>query len=247
MTPPYDFSIIDNCLKCAFREDRLFCDISNDALRGLQAVKATSVYPKGTLLCLEGQPPRGIFILCTGRAKLFTTSSEGKTIILRIAEPGEVLGLTAVIADTPYEATIETIEPTQANFISRKDFLRIIEEHSDVGMKVAQQLTHNCQCAYDEIRSLGLSSSVPEKIAKLLLSWAEHPLQSARKEPTGIAIRVTLTQEEIAQLTGTSRETVSRVLADFRRSGWLRTKGATWFLLKKDALEKLVTTGHIRG
>jgi len=238
----YDFSIIDNCLKCAFREERLFCGVSDDALKALQSVKATSVYPKGTLLCLEGQPPRGIFILCTGRAKLFTTSSEGKTIILRVAEPGEVLGLTAVIGESPYEATVETIEPSQANFISRKDFLHFIEEHSEVGMKVAQQLTHNCKCAYDGIRSLGLSSSVPEKIAKLLLRWAEHPLNLARRDSPGIAIRVTLTQEEIAQLTGTSRETVSRVLAEFKKNGWLRIKGATWFLLKKEALQKLVTT-----
>ena len=241
MAPTYDFSIIDNCLKCAFREDRLFCDVSDEVLRGLQAVKVTSVYPKGTLLCLEGQPPRGIFILCTGRAKLFTSSSEGKTVILRIAEPGEVLGLTAVIGDTPYEATVETIEPSQANFISRADFLRFMGEHRDVGMKVAQQLTHNCKCAYDEIRSLGLSGSVPEKMAKLLLSWAVHPLP-ARKESPEIAIRVTLTQEEIAQLTGTARETVSRVLRVFKKNGWLRIKGATWFLLKKEELEKLVTT-----
>jgi CRP/FNR family cyclic AMP-dependent transcriptional regulator len=173
---------------------------------------------------------------------LFTSSSEGKTVILRIVEPGEVLGLTAVIGDTPYEATAETIEPSQAHFISRRDFLSFMEEHPDVGMKVAQQLTHNCKCAYDEIRSLGLSGSVPEKIAKLLLSWAERPLGPPRKESPGIPIRVTLTQEEIAQLTGTVRETVSRVLRDFKRNGWLRIKGATWFLLKKEELEKLVTT-----
>src|SRR5205807_6765256 len=216
MAPAYNFSIIDNCLTCAFREDRLFCDVSNEVLEALQAVKATSVYSKGTLLCLEGQPPRGIFILCTGRAKLFTSSSEGKTVILRIAEPGEVLGLTAVIGDTPYEATVETIEPSQANFISRRDFLRFMEEHPDVGMKVAQQLTHNCKCAYDEIRSLGLSGSVPEKMAKLLLNWAQHPLGGANRKASEIAIRVTLTQEEIAQLAGTSRETVSRVLSAFK-------------------------------
>ena len=242
MSPRYDFSIIDNCLKCAFREERVFCGISRDALKELQAIKVTSVYPKGTLLCLEGQPSRGIFILCTGRAKLFTTSSEGKTIILRIAEPGEVLGLTAVIGDSPYEATVETLEPSQANFISRKDFLQFVAEHSEVGIKVAQQLTHNCKCAYDEIRSLGLSSSVPEKIAKLLLNWSDHPLNVSGKQSAGIPMRVTLTQEEIAQLTGTSRETVSRVLSEFKRNGWLRIKGATWFLLKKEALQKLVTT-----
>jgi len=240
MAMAYNFHIIENCLKCAFREQRLFCDLPNDALIKLQNIKATSVYPKGALLCLEGQPPRGIFVLCTGRAKLTTTSAEGKSIILRIAEPGEVLGLTAAVSNTPYEATIETLEPSQANFISQHDFVNFVKEHPDVGLKVARQLTHNCKCAYGEIRSIGLSNSVPEKIAKLVLRWSEQPLP--RKNPQELPIRVTLTQEEIAQFVGTSRETVSRVLSEFRRRGWLRIKGATWTILNKHALEDLVTT-----
>ena len=241
MCPAFDFHIIESCLKCPFREERLFCNLPDDAVRALQEIKAISIYPKGTLLCLEGQPSRGVFVLCTGKTKLSTTSADGKTIILRIGEPGEVLGLTAVIGGTPYEATVETLEPTQAAFISQKDFLRFLEQHSDVGMKVAQQLTHNCKCAYDEIRSLGLSNSVPQKVAKLLLKWSEHPLSLplANKRPQEIAIRVTLTQEEIAQFAGTSRETVSRVLGDFRKKGWLRIRGATWFIANKPALEKL--------
>ncbi len=239
----YSFQIIEDCLKCTFRENRLFCNLPGDAVAKLQAIKATSVYPKGTLLCLEGRAPRGVFLLCTGRAKLSTTSSEGKSIILRVAEPGEVLGLTATVSNTPYEATVETLEPTQANFISQADFTSFLRDYPEVGMKVAQQLTHNCKCAYDEIRSLGLSNSVPEKIAKLVLQWAEHPLDLAnRKKSDGIAIRVTLTHDEIAQFAGTSRESVSRVLGGFKKKGWLRIKGATWSILNKDALEKLVTT-----
>src|SRR5579864_8588875 len=176
MPVAYNFHIIEDCMRCTFREHRLFCDLPKDALMRLQAIKATSIYPKGTLLCLEGQGARGIYVLCTGRAKLSTTSAEGKSIILRIAEPGEVLGLSSAVSDTPYEASVETLEPTQANFISRADFSNFLKEHADVGIRVAQQLTHNCKCAYDEIRSLGLSNSVPEKIAKLLLHWSEHPL-----------------------------------------------------------------------
>src|SRR6266567_5518212 len=234
----YNFPIIEDCLKCSFREHRLFCDLSREALIRLQAIKATSVYPKGAMLCLEGQAPRGIYVLCSGRSKLSTTSSEGKSIILRIAEPGEVLGLTAAVSNTPYEATVETLEPSQANFISQTDFTRFLQEYPDVGMKVAQQLTHNCKCAYSEIRSLGLSNSVPEKIAKLLLHWAEHPVGSPSKKLTSeVVIRVTLTQEEIAQFAGTTRETVSRVLSDFKKKGWLRIKGATWSILDKRALE----------
>jgi CRP/FNR family transcriptional regulator len=159
MTLAYNFRIIEDCTKCAFREHRLFCDLPGNALTKLQDIKATAVYPKGALLCLEGQAPRGIFVLCTGRAKLTTTSAEGKSIILRIAEPGEVLGLTAVFSNTPYEATVETLEPSQANFISQTDFVHFMKDYPDVGMKVAQQLTHNCRCAYGEIRSIGLSNS----------------------------------------------------------------------------------------
>jgi len=243
MPTAYNFHIIEDCLRCTFREQRLFCDLPREALTRLQAIKATSVYPKGTLLCLEGQSARGVFVLCTGRAKLSTTSSEGRSIILRVAEPGEVLGLTTAVSNTPYEATVETLEPTQANFISQSDFIRFLEEYPEVGMKVAKQLTHNCKCAYDEIRSIGLSNSVPERIAKLLLTWAQHPLDLPnRKKSQEIAMRVTLTQEEIAQFAGTSRETVSRVLGEFKRKGWLRVKGATWVVLNKQALENLVTT-----
>src|SRR5258708_17342890 len=100
---------------------RLFWDLSPNGLKFLQEMKATSVYPKGTLLCLEGQSPRGVFILCSGRAKLSTTSAEGKTVILRIAEPGEVVGLTAMMANTPYAATVETLESPPAHFISHSD------------------------------------------------------------------------------------------------------------------------------
>jgi CRP/FNR family transcriptional regulator len=239
----YNFQIIEDCLKCTFREHRLFCDLPRQALSKLQAIKATSVYPKGAMLCLEGQAARGIYLLCAGRAKLSTTSSEGKSIILRIAEPGEILGLTAAVSNTPYEATVETLEPSQANFISQADFMRFLQDYPDVSMKVTQQLTHNCKCAYSEIRSLGLSNSVPEKIAKLVLKWAEHPLDSpARRKPHEIVFRVTLTQEEVAQLAGTSRETVSRVLSEFKKQGWLGIKGATWSILDKRALERLVTT-----
>jgi CRP/FNR family transcriptional regulator len=84
---------------------------------------------------------------------------------------------------------------------------------------------------------------VPEKIVKQVLQWAEQPLPVAPgRKPGEIAFRVTLTQEEIAQCVGTTRETVSRVLSDFKRRGWLRVKGIIWTILDKNALENMITT-----
>lgn len=231
--------VIEDCVKCADRERRLFCNLPDAAIGRLQQIKVTAVYPKSALICLEGQDPRGIFILCKGRAKLTTTSPEGKSIILRIAEPGEVIGLSAVLSGSPYEATAEIIEAGQANFISQADFLQFISDYSEVGLRAATQLTRNCKCAYDEIRSIGLSRSAPEKLARLILKWSlSSTSQDAR--PSGNSIRVTLTQEEIGQLISSSRETVSRTLAEFRGKGWIRTKGIAWTILDRKALENLV-------
>jgi len=234
----HGFSVIDNCLTCPVRHDRLFCDIPDAAVRHLDAIKGTAFYPKGAFLCLEGQMPRGIFILCNGRAKITASNADGKTIILGFAAPGEVLGLSAVVSNKPYENTVETMEATQANFISRNDFLEFMKKFPDVGMRVAQQLTHTCQAAFQEIRSLGLSHSVPERFARLLLQWAETP-SFARQEKSGeTVLKVVSTQEEMAQMIGTSRETVSRIIGDLKKQGLLRVKGATWTLPNLNGIRK---------
>ena len=119
MRAPYGLNIIDNCLTCQFREEYLFCNLSSAASEKLTEIKSTAVYPKSAMLFIEGQLPRGVFVLCTGKAKLSTSSSDGKTIILKISEPGDVLGLSATISNKPYEVTAEMMEPGQANFIAR--------------------------------------------------------------------------------------------------------------------------------
>src|SRR5204863_2677217 len=123
MKSPYGLDIIESCLGCTIRQDYLFCNLVPASLKTLDSIKTTASYPKGALLFVEGQLPRGIFIICSGRAKLTTTSKEGKSIIIRIAEAGEVLGLSAAVSGKPYDVTAELLEPTQANFISRPDAL----------------------------------------------------------------------------------------------------------------------------
>src|SRR5438477_7588400 len=118
MRAPYGLNILDNCLTCPVREDHLFCNLSPPAVQKLNSIKSTATYPKSAVLFIEGQLPRGVFIVCSGKAKLSTASSDGKTIILKMAAAGDVLGLSATISNRPYEVTAELMEPTQANFIA---------------------------------------------------------------------------------------------------------------------------------
>jgi CRP/FNR family transcriptional regulator, cyclic AMP receptor protein len=237
MRAPYGLNIIDNCLICPVREEHLFCNLPLPAVQKLNEIKSTAVYPKSTKLFIEGQQPRGVFVLCSGKAKLFTSSSDGKAIITKISEAGDVLGLNATI-NRPYEVTAEMMEPGQANFIARDALLQFLREYGEVALRVAEQLSRNYYTAYEEIRTLGLTSSPSEKFAKLLLSWS--PNAENATEPAHL--KLTLTHEEIAEMIGTTRETVSRLFSDFKKKQLLQLKGSTLIIRNKPALEKIVNS-----
>jgi CRP/FNR family transcriptional regulator, cyclic AMP receptor protein len=214
MPSPYNLEVEYSCSDCRVRTERIFCNMTSGAVSALDSVKFTGLYPKGSLLFVEGEEPRGIFILCSGRAKLTTSSTEGKTLIVKIAEPGEVLGASATILGKPYEVSAETIEPSQLNFIKREDFLKFLNSHAEACMHTAQQLSEKYHSAQREIRSLGLSQTTSEKLARLLLDWCER---TGEETARGTRLKVLLTHEEIAQMIGTTRETVTRLLSDFKR------------------------------
>lgn len=96
-------------------------------------------------------------------------------MIVKIAQPGEILGLYATISAVKLEVTPETLQPTQLAFVTREDFLRYIKEHGDACLHVAQHLGHDCHSAYEVIRSIALSNSVPEKLARCWWSGSWEP------------------------------------------------------------------------
>jgi len=238
MRAPYGLNIIDNCLICPVREEHLFCNLPLAAVQKLDEIKSAAVYPKSAMLFIEGQQPRGVFVLCAGKAKLSTSSTQGKTIITKISQAGDVLGLNATISNRPYEVTAEMMEPGQANFIARDALLQFLREYGEVALRVAEQLSRNYYTAYEEIRTLGLTSSPSEKFAKLLLSWS--PNAENATEPAHL--KLTLTHEEIAEMIGTTRETVSRLFSDFKKKQLLQLKGSTLIIRNKPALEKIVNS-----
>jgi len=238
MPSPYNLDIQHHCTECSVRSERLFCDMSPESLAALDAMKFTGVYPNGSLLFVEGEEPRGVFILCKGRVKLSTSSREGKTLIVKIAEPGEILGASSTILNRAYEVSAETIEPSQLNYIKREDFLAFLSNHADACYHTAQQLSAKYHSAQREIRSLGLSQTTSEKLAKLLLDWCDR---NGETTPKGIRLSVLLTHEEIAQMIGTTRETVTRLLSDYKKRRLIDVKGSNVFVLDRGALEALVT------
>jgi CRP/FNR family cyclic AMP-dependent transcriptional regulator len=236
MGSPYGLQLVENCIICKLRSDNFFCALPAAALEAFERIKFATAYPRGAILFVEGQPPRGIYMLCKGRVKLSVNSAEGKTLILKIAEPGEVLGLHACVSGLSYELTAETIQPSQVNFVRREDFLKFLHDHGSACLQAAQHLSDNCHSAYDLIRSLGLSHSAGEKLARFLLELSAEGEQTA----DGIRAKMGLTHEEIAQIIGTSRETVTRLLAEFKRKKFATLKGSTLLIHNKPELEKLV-------
>lgn len=146
-----------SCFNCDFRPDRLFCDMPADALQAFDSIKALTANSKGTVLFAEGRPARGIFVLCDGRAKLSICSESGKRLMLRIAGPGEVLGLGATMAGTPYEVTAELLDTSQVVFVKRKDLVKFLREHREACMMVVQMLSQDLHAAYERVRSIGLT------------------------------------------------------------------------------------------
>lgn len=232
MRSPYGFELIENCESCTSRSEGFFCNLTPEGLKTFESIKFTTAYPAGAMLFVEGEPPRGVYLLCRGRVKLSMTSREGKTLILRIINPGELMGLHAAVSQTPFQATAETLEPCQVNFIKREDFMRFLRDHSEASVHAAMQLSSNYQMACEQVRSLGLSQSAPEKLARLLLEWSEKGQPTAQ----GIRVQLNLTHEEIGQIIGTSRETVTRTLSEFKSKHLARMKGSS-AVIDKEALE----------
>jgi CRP/FNR family transcriptional regulator len=212
------------------RPERLFCDLSPEAVQAFEAVKCATAYPKSTVLFAEGQMPSAIFVPCSGRVKMSVCAGDGKMLLVRIAEPGEVLGLSATVSGQPYELTAETLESCQVNFVKRHDLLRFLKDHPEACFKVAEQLSETFRTACKEVRSLGLSRTAGQRLAKLLLEW------SNKNGGPGYCLELTLTQEEIGQMIGTSRETVIRTLADLKKRMIVEGQGSRLVIRDRSGL-----------
>jgi len=218
-------------------ESNIFRDFSPALRNALESVQCITYYPAGAVLFVESQPSRGVFFLSRGRIKLSVCARDGKTLILRVAQPGEALGVGAVVCGRSYEATAETLEPCEISFIRPSDLLRLMSQYNEFAMRMAEYLSREYNATCRELRSLMLSESASARLARLLVGWLDTNGDTKHRGQ----MKLTMTHEEIAQMIGTSRETVTRLLTDFRKKQFVQRHGSTIVVCNRGALESLIT------
>ena len=232
----HDLQVRDKCQECDLRRKGFFCQLSEKDIQGFESIKVTKAYPKGTMLFVEGQPSNGVYMLCQGKVKLSTCSRDGKVIILEIAEPGDILGLSAAVNRADYETTAEVLNLCQVNYVKTSDLLRFLRTNPEACLNAARQLSRNYQTAYRQVCSLGFSDSVADKLVKLFLGWSGN----GSGDHGRVQLKNVYTHEEMAEMIGASRETVTRALKYFRENDLITLKGSNLVIHDRQRLKAAI-------
>jgi len=217
--------------------DKTFSDLPAAVASAVEQEALTTTYPTGAVLFAEGQAPRGVFIVRRGRVKLSICGSDGRTLILRIVDAGDPMGVAAAVSGRQYEATAETQEPSEISFLRQSDLLRLMRQHGELALWVTQHISQDYACTCREIRDLILSDSASEKLARLMVGWLDQNASATNPSQ----LKLALTHEEIGQMIGTSRETVSRLFAGFKKQRLIQQNGCNLVIPNRVALESLIT------
>src|SRR6266567_8875181 len=188
--------------------------------RCLARVKATTLgasYARGTVLFAEEHRPDGVYVILEGRAKLSVSSHNGKSLALGFFGPGTVLGLESAILGCSYMATAEIVKPAKAAFMARRDLLRHLGRSEKATLEAAELLSETCYFLLRRIKANELSESAQEKLVRFLLD--AHRGRPGSEEETHL--KLDLSQEAVAQIIGTSRETVARLISRLKKKGLL--------------------------
>ena len=224
----------DDCLHCNLRKAGDFCQLPEPLITQFNTLGHLTLYPAKATLLEEGQIPRGVYIICSGRIKLSIGARDGKTIILKIAGERGVLGLSAVVSGRPSPMTITTVGLCQIKFIEQDTFLRLLKSDNRTAVACAVLLAREVSSTFGDVHELLLARSSTEKLARLLLSWVA--LQHHNRD---LRVDSEFTHEEMAQMIGSSRETVTRLMSDMRRKELIRFEGSTLVIPNRVALQAI--------
>jgi CRP/FNR family transcriptional regulator, cyclic AMP receptor protein len=218
----------------AFRAGEFMKSLSSPMVQELESLVEFADCAPGVVLFAEGEPPQEVFLLLQGDVKLFIDASNGKRLAVHIAVAGEILGLASAFTGDPHRTTAVALHSAKVASVRREDFLNFVLNHPKACQAAAREMGRSFDQACTRLRTIGATSANRAKVARLLLEW------SAKGKPTprGIQIHVALKHGEIAECVGTVRESVTRILRDFKRWQIIEHRGSMLTILNPSALEK---------
>jgi CRP/FNR family cyclic AMP-dependent transcriptional regulator len=226
--------VTKNAVVPSYRKGEFFKALPAAALADLEPLLTPSAYPSNTVLFNETEPSSGIHVILEGEVKLSINSSDGRRLSVHIAKAGEVLGLSPTLSGGEYEMTADTLYPAKIAHISRQVFLQFLARHPEVYPVVTREISRNFNLACKQLRMVGLLTSVPERLARLLLGWSDEPGQKPDRESR---CRMSMTHEAIGEFIGATRETVTRTLSTFKNLHLVAQHGCTLTIPSRLALE----------
>lgn len=187
------------------------------------------------MLFIEGSRPSGLFCLNSGKIKLTKLGNEGKEKIIRIAGPGDWVGYKSLVTKSPFTATATALQDTTVCFIPGSDFFYLLKSNDEFQTKFTQLLCRNLSEAEEEIVDIAYKS-VRERLAESLL-LLKHKFGEDRDENNDFVLNIT--REDLANLVGTAKETIIRLLSDLRAQGIIESKGRKIVLKDQKALVRM--------
>ena len=219
----------------SLRQSEIFESFNPVELAKLLGIFEELELPKHHVIFSPGAPCEAIYFIEEGRVRLTRLSPEGKTVILALLGPGDLIGDAAWESDE-HDSYAETLEDSRIYQISRETFQKLIKENPQFGITLIQLLGGRLRQAQARIEDL-VFRQVPSRVARLLLSLAEN---HGRVTPKGIRVEFPLTHQEIADLVGSSRVTVTQILNRFRTSHWINIESKRVTINDVAALEDMV-------
>jgi len=210
-------------------------------LRAVRASKINSfnsVHGRGQVVFAEGEPARGVYILRSGRATVSISSSEGRVVMLRLARPGDLLGVNSVLQDSFYDTTVKTLETCTTEFITRAELIEVVKQNRAGAEVMVTMLSRELAQLTERAKSLLLPQTIRGRLAKLLLEWSNGAAEASH----AAELDRRFTHEEIAQMICCSRETVTRLLATLSRQRVIRITPDSIVIVDRAALEKIALT-----
>lgn len=200
----------------------VFCPLPQELRTVFHALKTSSGYEKGKAAFHESEPFRGVFIVCQGSVKLVTGSRDGKLLLLRFAGPGEILGLAEATLGKPrHDCSAIAAEASVLSIIPGDTFMRFVMSSSEASGRLVVALSEQYRYAQQEAKFLAFGETATVRLARLLLEWSAERGELAED---GVHIPSHVTQTELAQSIGTTRETVTRVLGQLTHDGVIDRK-----------------------